>query len=152
MAEAGENPRNQVRHQDSTYLIIVGALLLLIIAALAILWMTERRGRLRAEAEAASAKRISQALQNAIAEFALRPPAATVPATAPISRADAFSKTANIDGRERTVFLISAEAGRRFGFLPGDVIEVGNATTTQASSRTGLRPGDRIIDARRAGD
>ena len=119
------NGRTGPSRADGKYLAIVGGLLLTIIVALAVLWLSERRGRLTAEAEAARLRRRQRALQSVL------PGLTGMPGASPIRRDDLQPTTRELDGRQREVFTISAAAGERLGFEPGDVVEVAPATTTR---------------------
>lgn len=89
---------------------------------------TNRRGRaeLALKVYQDMAKQDQQVLSNVLS---LRAQAAT-PA---IQRTDLSPQTVQLNGASRPAFTISPDAGRRVGFLPGDVIVVAEPPATAPS-------------------
>jgi hypothetical protein len=115
--DAGGSPQT-----DSRYLIIVGALLLVIIGSLAALWMMERNRRITAENDLVAANGKMQSLQTALlGKMMAAGEGAAVP---PINRRLIPSKEAQLGADRVRVFDVTSEAGRMIGFEPGDVIRV----------------------------
>jgi hypothetical protein len=114
-------------HPDTKYLVIVGALLVLIIAVLAVLWRKERCARADGErrlSELTRSPALPTELQRILAgRRTMPPPEDEFPK--PVQREDLPGETLQFKGRLRTVLYISPDAGRRFGFRGGDVIVVG---------------------------
>ena len=129
MADEGNNrPRGGA---EAKSLVFIGALLVVIVAALAVLWLKERRARIEAEREMASLagrgglqQMLGQMLQAPPPMGPLRPGAEAPTGPGPVRREDLYSETVEFKGRSTTVLYIAAEAGRRFGFRGGDVIVV----------------------------
>jgi len=119
---------------DARYFALVGGLLVVIVAALAWLWLAERARRVDAE-EALAEVRERRALS--LAEV-MRIGGAAPPAGEAVRREDLSPRQVTVDGRLREVFFISASGGRRMGFRGGDVIIV--AETPAPSSRPVLPP------------
>ncbi len=106
------------------HLTLVVALMVVIMASLGALWLLERRRRTDAERELAETMHRSRQLQTTMGRLmggGIRPPGGGANA---VRREDLPVETRTIDGREARVLRISASAGERFGFEPGDVIEV----------------------------
>ena len=113
---------------DGRYFLAVGVLLVLIIAALAALWLIERSRRMEAQRELASRP---QAMDLRSMLPVLRGQGgAEGQLVAPVRREDQLHRPANLDGKGVTAVLISAEAGSRLGFQPGDVVLVAEAPST----------------------
>ncbi len=106
---------------DTRYLIIAGVLLVVIIASLSVLWVKERRARFEAQCRAAELKLDNDRLQDVMGKILIGNSAGAV---RPIRREDLPARTINIAGTARRLLQISPEAGGRFGFAPGDLIEV----------------------------
>jgi len=133
---------------DTWYVMIVGALLVVIIAALSVLWLNERRARMDAEVRLSRLRGAGGSFQNVLDEMLksrqfVEPPeeaAATQPheQLRPVRREDLWAETVEFKGRPRTVLYVSAEAGRRFGFRDGDVVVVGEGPASRpATDRSG---------------
>ena len=107
--------------KDTAYLVIVAVLGVIIIAALSVLWLHERRGRLAAEDELSRFTR-RQLLQASLAEMLSRPQQ--------IRREDLPSGTVDLNGHPRTILYMSAPEGERMGFRSGDLIAVGQGPSS----------------------
>jgi hypothetical protein len=97
-------------------------LLLVILVTLAGLWIIERGNRTRAERDLVNLHRQldgekgkTQRLSEMLVHQAL---------AQPVVRKDLATTKMKWDGRERTVLLLSAKAGRKLGFQPDDVVWV----------------------------
>ncbi len=122
------------------YLAAVGALVVVVMISLAVLWMTERMRRSTAEAELARLQRQYSQLGSTLAGGFFG--GGGGPATRPAAGGDLPRKQITLDGRPREALLLAAEAGRRFGFRPGDVIIVSGAQTAPATAPASA-PADR---------
>ena len=122
---------------DARFQIIVAALMVLIIAALAGLWLIERNRRIRAERELAEFSQRQLQAQAMLSQLAM---GGLEPQTTPrINRADLPPELVTLEHMGRTMLKISADAGERLGFLPGDIVFVADRPTTQpATSRPAL--------------
>lgn len=67
-----DNENQDKPESERGYLLLVGSLLLVICAALAVLWMTERRRRIRAETQIVKMLQTRQTRQNVLQQQALR--------------------------------------------------------------------------------
>jgi len=108
---------------DGRYYAAVGALLVVIIAVLGVLWLRERRMTAALQRELAETRQrtaTGAGLQAALSRLA----APRGPTTRPLARADLPAETVTWNGRSRTVLRVGAAAGRRLGLEPGDVIVV----------------------------
>ncbi|MCK4601011.1 MAG: hypothetical protein KAU28_01000, partial [Phycisphaerae bacterium] len=114
-----EKPKSGTAAADTTYFVVVGGLLILIIAVLAFLWQAERRRRVGAESELANLRN-QMGMRAALSQLLGRPQAGPEP----IEREDLDSEQVEFGGKVRTALRISASTGERFGFLPGDLIDV----------------------------
>ena len=102
--------------------VLVYGLCGLIIVLLAGLWIMERGHRNRAQARVrdinqaiAQQKKKMQSLGRLVAAQATQ---------AKIMRNSLPKKQAKLDGKNRTVLILDAQAGKNLGLQPGDVIEV----------------------------
>jgi hypothetical protein len=113
---------------DGRYLMIVGVMLLLIIASLVFLWWRERRNarHLQSLLEAARSQPAGQQeLLSRLAGMKVTGPDA-------IRRNDMPRLEMTVNGETRQVILISAGAGRRMGFEPGDLVRVAESAEPPA--------------------
>ena len=125
MMESIETPPADEPGRKDWHLTLVLALMVIIMASLGALWMLERRRRTDAERELAEALQQSRQMQATMGRImggGLRLPGAG--ATGAVRREDLPVEMRTVDGRTTKVLRISASAGERFGFKPGDVIEV----------------------------
>jgi len=123
--ESTETPPAGAPGRRDWHLTLVLALMVIIMASLGALWLLERRRRTDAEGELAETVQRSRQMQATMGRImggGLRLPGAGV--TGAVRREDLPVKTRTLDGRATKVLRISASAGERFGFEPGDVIEV----------------------------
>ncbi|MCE5326118.1 MAG: hypothetical protein LLG01_06850 [Planctomycetaceae bacterium] len=126
---------------DSLTMVAAG-LLVLIIVLLGVLWYRERQGRLAAERRAAAMAALGAgggqagAVNEILAEMLQK----QAGAVQPFSRAD-LERTRElvVDGRPRQALVVSAAAGQRLGFLPGDVVMVEKSPTTAPASAAATR-------------
>ena len=128
------NEGDKASPTDARYFLLVGGLLVVILAALAWLWLAERARRVDAE-EALMDLRRQRAVSRA---EVMRMGGAAQPAGGHVRRDDLSPRQVTVDGRRREGFLVSESAGRRMGFRGGDVIIV--AETPVPSSRPALPP------------
>ena len=131
---------------DGKYFAAVGALLVMICATLAVLWILERRGRVRAESDAARLRQDLEATAGALAQGAMMRQmqrAAGAPGPQPVPREDLAAQFVEHEGARRQVLLLPAAAGRRLGFEVGDLILISPAPTTAPSTApsSGSPPG-----------
>jgi len=129
---------------ETRFQVVVAALMVLIIVALAVLWLRERRSRLDAIQQLADMRsRELRTLLGAGGPPGLPPLAGDAAAQGglvrPVQRDDHVPEVLIVDGRPRRVYRISSEAGGRIGFFPGDVILVapdaaGGAQATQPAA------------------
>lgn len=112
---------------DLKYFMAVGLLLVIIIATLAVLWVTERN-RHRADVSQLVALQdkyvrlhgaMGEIIRSRREEF-----------LGPIRREELATETIRWNGRARTVLRLTAADGERFGFRGGDVILVDHPRQT----------------------
>ena len=126
-----EQVRNEPpQRNESGYLQVAGALLLVIIVCLSVLWLREHGARLTAQQQAAASEARLQKLAQVLAALPTTVPASAVE---PVNRQDLPQRTVQVGDQRRTVLSISAAAGARFGFRPGDIIEVAAMPSTEPS-------------------
>jgi hypothetical protein len=130
------------------YLLTVGAMLLIIIGVLAALWMRERGARARAEEQVGQLSNLLTQNRNAMAQLMIGTAGRQAPsegvAFRPFEREDHKPVAVTLDGSARQAFVLPASGGRRFGFLPGDVIVVEQEspqTSPAASAASSPSPG-----------
>ncbi len=121
---------------DTRFFIIIGALLVVIIATLATLWMRER-GRCRdlvyenaKLAEAIDKSKAAAGLQMMMAK-ALAGEGQGGAKT--VDRELLSRQTLTVDGRQREALMLPAAVAKRLGFEAGDLIIVGTGSTTQGT-------------------
>jgi len=114
---------------DARYLAAVGALLVLIIVCLAVLWGSESRRRLAAERNLAALKRRSAGIEAMLTRTMLEGPVEPLV----VAREQLPARTVRLDGKEATALMLGAEAGQRMGFFPGDVIVICPSPATRPS-------------------
>jgi len=136
-------PSNQptVLRADGRYLATIGILLVLIIGLLAALWVRERRRRRRTEGQYASLRAQHDGLRGTLGQLLGTGGGRPGPS---VRRDDLPTETVTINGRERLALRISAAAGRRFGFRPGDIVLVSEPPpppgTSPATQPAGVPP------------
>lgn len=115
----------------------IGGLLVLVIALLVVLWVRERTRRARAEASVAQLQERLAILQQlggiSLGPGALGGLSMGGGGVQPIRRDDLAGEEGQFLGRAATILRISAEAGTRLGFRPGDVVVVGERPQPPAS-------------------
>jgi len=116
---ANEHPGPQ--RSDAKYLAVVGGLLLLITASMAVLWMNERHRRREAERQLLERPPRLKGIEDALADAVFASGGSRV-TVRPVQREDLPTQMVNLDGRARQALLLSAKAGQRFGFRGGDVV------------------------------
>ena len=129
---------------DGRYNLIVVVMLVVIIGLLAVLWMRERTRRITAETElgkygeqqAAVAKMLESRIPDSLG------PGLIVDSTGQAEswkvRLDEVVAKGDVvlDGKQRMGVTITAQAGERLGFAPGDVIIVSPRVTAPATRPT----------------
>jgi len=122
---------------DGKYGTLVGVLLVVIVAALAALWLLERNRRGEAERRLAEARRSPglEALLPALTAGAAPAPEGEL--VAPVRREDQVQRPVVLDGKPAVGVFVSAAAGQRLGFQPGDVVVVAPAAPATATSAPG---------------
>lgn len=129
---------------EGKYLLVVGGLLVVICAALAVLWVRERSARVAAETLAAGLQAQLQRdqLGGALREGMLPPGmlgAMGRGSVAPLRREMLSARTVECSGRRRQMLLVPAETGKQLGFEIGDLILISEppapATRPGATSR-----------------
>jgi len=122
---------------DGRYLAVVGALLLIILAVLASLWVRESRRRRAAERELARLRSRSDRLHSALGEAL----AAQFHQQGALRREELPAETVVLDGKPAVALRLGAAAAERLGFRPGDVILVAQ-TRPAVATTTATAPGD----------
>jgi len=115
---------------DTGCLAVVGGLLVLIIACLAVLWFSESRRRSAVERDLDALKRRSAGMEAMLTRTMLAGPAEPLA----VVREQLPARTVELDGKATTALMLGAQAGERMGFSPGDVIVVCPRPATQPSS------------------
>ena len=130
MADVG-NSSDAPRRGDGMQFLLMGGLLVVVMGLLAVLWIRERSQRVRWQNEAAQ---LDRELKSKPSDFQRLFPGATLATSMPagdgapagtICREDLQPERVQFQGRLATVFTVSASAGKRIGFRPGDVVVVG---------------------------
>ena len=133
---------------DARFNIIVAALLVLIIASLSGLWLIERNRRVRAERALADFQAQQLQAQALLSQFAagnapgLAPPGGAVESQT-FRRGELPSEAVVMEGKDRTMFKISPDAGERLGFQAGDIIFVADRP-----AKTIIKPSSPKSDSR----
>ena len=113
--------------------LIVSGLLIVIIVALAGLWMVERGRRLRAETALAEQQTASQKKMQSMGTMLVQQMTQAKPVQ--IDRRQLATQQVNWNGQDRAVLLLSAAQGELFGFQPGDAIFVTPPARTQPTTQ-----------------
>ena len=133
MSESSQNQQRQGR--PFNFSLIVSGLFVVIIALLAVLWKSERSARIGAEQDLAKMLqeyRLRGEQQTLHAELGRMLAARRAQTVAPFGREDLVAtKKMDLNGKDRQVLEINAEAGQRLGFRAGDVIVVSEAPTAR---------------------
>jgi hypothetical protein len=118
--------------QDSRFGLIVTGLLVVIIVALAGLWMMERKRRCNAETALddlqVSSREKMQSMGNMLVQQM------TQASHMAVDRDQLATQRVNWNGRDRSVLLLSASRGEKLGFQPGDVILITPSPATQPAT------------------
>lgn len=115
---------------DSTFLMLVGGLLVAIIALLAVLWQKERMRRAEAEMQLQTLAHQSSQQMNLLAQSVFQGQGGPGSAPPAVHREDLPAEMLPFKGKVRTVLTLGASAGERLGFAPGDVIVVAEPVAT----------------------
>ena len=111
--------REPTQRSGDGYMILVAGLLLLILAAVSVLWMTQRRKLVRVEAD--WARRCSD-LENTLTMLqSLQGQMSRSPL---VDRESLDAEPMIVDGRERDVLQLPPDLGRRLGLREGDMMVV----------------------------
>lgn len=105
---------------DSRFNLIVTILLVVIIIALAGLWIVERGRRMRAETALIEEQVNSQKQIQSVGQVMLQ----QIGQMSSINRDQLATQQVDWNGQSRTVLLLSASEGEKLGFIPGDAILV----------------------------
>ena len=106
---------------------VVVGLLLLIFGLLTFMWYRERQGRLGWQKKAIELSETLTLMQQSGPMMQQMAAQAAQRHGQGVRRDDLPTRTVNVDGQSRTAILVSASAGRRMGFLPGDWVIVAGA-------------------------
>jgi len=131
--------QNSASGSDSRYLLVAGGLLVVIIVALAWLWLAERTQRRRL-ADQVQQLQLRQRLAQLIP--GMGGPGRQIPPE--IARDELPQETVNWNGRARTVLRMAEADAQRLGFQPGDVIVVSEGQAPRpATAASGPSSGPR---------
>jgi len=131
MSEQRQSDRPQGAPATSSgYLLVVGTLLVVIIALLAILWARERSGRMAAESTAAGWKYGYECLRGSLEQMLADQQAVETP----IDRQSLPAEQVTLNGQPAVALRIDGESGRAMGLAPGDVLIVATMPATQPGS------------------
>lgn len=134
---------------SNTYFMIVAALLVLIFATMAVLWMRQRSVGLTLTRENAALRQENadlQKLKSAFGQALFEGGLGGATAIKPVQRDDLPSQTMSLNGQERSVLIVGSQAGERMGFRSGDLILVSQpsiaagakaAASSRATAATG---------------
>ncbi len=141
-----EPPKNA---GDARFNIVVAVLLVLIMASLSGLWLIERNRRVRAERALADFQGQQLQAQALLSQFAIAHAKEQAPGGAgageSFRRESLESEAVVMEGKDRTMFKISPEAGEKLGFRAGDIIFV-----TDRPAKTIIKPPGGQSDSRPA--
>jgi hypothetical protein len=128
---------------SGTYLALVGGLLFLIIATLAMLWIRERN---RADDQRRRAEAAETALGDTQNKMQIMGQLMGGPGGhlfggggekfQPFQRENVVPRKVPFEGQDRSLFTITSGFGQRIGFNPGDLIIVAPAPTTSPTTRS----------------
>ena len=111
--------REPTQRSGDGYMILVAGLLLLILAAVSVLWIMQRRKLVRVEAD--WARRCTE-LENTLTMLqSLQGQLSGAPA---VDREGLAAEPMTVDGCERDVLQLPPELGRRLGLREGDMMVV----------------------------
>lgn len=153
--------KSRAASSDTRFVLAVAVLLVVVIGMLAVLWLRERRERVSAQekaaaaatqlaglnAELAGAKKENAALRMLLQQLEPPPmpaspdaPAAVAPFSWSRDRVTGGPDRAVMDKHPMVVLSISAQAGERLGFRPGDLVYVAPAPASQPASGPASAP------------
>jgi hypothetical protein len=115
--------------QDNRFGLIVTVLLVVIIVALAGLWIVERGRRLRAETALVNEQSAGEKRMQSMGDMLVRQMTQTPSMS--IQRDQLATQQVHWNGIGRTVLLLSASEGEKLGFQPGDAILITPPSATQ---------------------
>lgn len=137
-AEAPTSPAAPEQPNDDGWArfqpILIGALVAMIVIALAALWLMESRRRKAAETELGRVLRREEALRQVVQMHMTGDGTGGV---RPVQRGDLPTERVTLDGRRVQALRLGAGAGIRLGFEPGDVIVVSPRPETGPSTSNG---------------
>ncbi|MBN1941895.1 MAG: hypothetical protein JW849_01245 [Phycisphaerae bacterium] len=127
-----DNNKKASTEPDNRFGLIVTALMIVIIVALAGLWIIERGRRLDAETALRAQESASREKMQSMGEMLIRQMTQT-----PISihRDQLAVQEVNWDGQPREVLLLPASEGETFGLQPGDAILVTPPPARQSATQ-----------------
>jgi len=125
--------QNASSEPDNRFGLVVTALMIVIIVALAGLWIIERGRRLRAETDLAeqqtAAQRNVQSMGDMLIQQMTQSPSMSV------RRDQLATQQVDWNGEPKTVLLLSASEGETLGFQPGDAILITHPAGTQPTAQ-----------------
>jgi type II secretory pathway pseudopilin PulG len=127
---ADTDPKNETPKNEAGYLLVVCILLVVISVALAWLWQMQKR-----RTEEAQRALIEQQRANPLAQFLSQ-----AGQQQPFPKQDAAPETIQFNGHPTPLYKLSAQAGRRIGFEPGDLISVLSDQPTSRPTATDPAP------------
>ncbi|MHC4561838.1 MAG: hypothetical protein ACYS8X_03585 [Planctomycetota bacterium] len=118
--------------RGDSHMLLVGGMLLIVLAAVAALWLTERRKATGADQWRRRCQDLEQA--NKALEMIIR----TQPARADVSLADLPSETITIEGEARTAYRLTTAQASELGLGEGELLVI---PTPSPPDRTGHEAG-----------
>jgi len=115
--------------RDTRFLLVVGAMLLVIIASLSALWLRERARRIRAEVAYTRVRGINRRLEGVLGKVLSQQAPRVRRSRLPVD-------IHQLDGQPRRVLHLDARQAERLGFAPGDLISV-DARIATSQPRSG---------------
>lgn len=119
---------------------VVVGLLLLIFGLLTFMWYRERKGRISWQQKAIELSETVTLMQQSAPMMQQMAAQAADRHGGPVRRDDLPTRTVQVDGQPRTAVLISATAGQRMGFLPGDWVIVAEAPAPEPATPAATAP------------
>jgi hypothetical protein len=129
--------------QDKTYIVTVMVLMVVILVTLAALWMMERKARRQAQADLVAARQENGRLKGMLAQMAM---AQGMDQGMKVSREDLPTQTVQWDGRPRSVMVLSARTGARFGFMPGDAVVIAAPRASEPATTSREAPTEAVAE------
>lgn len=124
---------NTSSEPDNRFGLIVTALMIVIIVALAGLWIIERGRRLRAETDLAEQQTAVQRKMQSMGDMLIQQMTQTPSMS--VRRDQLATQPVDWNGQSRTVLLLSASEGEKLGFQPGDAILITHPATSQPTTQ-----------------